>query len=159
MSGKLLVVQGLRSPTWLLHKSLYDSFTDHYSSCRERRVPAQLVVRSWKERWLPLRMCLGKLLGSFARPRPLPGSFLGGSVCPSGASRIPSASLPKSLGQRVSPKGLCCYGTIIYGLKLGSRWCFYIDHTGWIPARDLGVLFVFTCSLSDGNVSAGPPWS
>lgn len=38
MSGKLPVVQGLRSPTWLLHKSLFDSFTAHYSSCRDCRV-------------------------------------------------------------------------------------------------------------------------
>ena len=131
-------------------------------SCWFFHPPLQLllrVVRSWKERRLPLRMCPGKLLGSLTPPKPLPGSFLGGSVHPSGASGIPSASLPKSLVQRVSPKGLCCYGTIIYGLKLGNRWCFYIDHTGWIPARDLGVLFVFTCSLSDGNISAGPPWS
>ena len=159
VSGKLPVVQGLRSPTWLLHKSLFDSFTAHYSSCRECRVSSSTSGAELEGEGLRLRMRPEKLLGSLARPRPPPGSFLGGSIPLSGASGIPSASLSESLVLRVSPKGLCFYGAIIYGLKPGSRWCFYIDHTGWIPARDLGLLFVFTCSLSDGNVNAGPPWS
>ena len=102
--------------------------------------PAPPVARSWKERGLRLRMPPGKLLGSLAHPRPLPGSFLGGSIHLSGASGIPSAFLSASLVLRVSPKGLRFYRAVIYGLKPGSRWCFYIDHTGWIPARDLAVV-------------------
>ena len=151
VSGKLLVVQGLCSPTWLLHKILL-ILSPTITAPAESG--AELEGEAAATEDVP-----GEAVGEPHPPQAAARLLPGCSVHPSGASGIPSASLPKSLVQRVSPKGLCCYGTIIYGLKLGSRWCFYIDHTGWIPARDLGVLFVFTCSLSDGNVSAGPPWS
>lgn len=86
--------------------------------------------------------------------------LLWGFLCPLGALGILLASLSKSLVKRLSPEGLRCYGTIIYGLKPGSRWRFYVDRTYWVPARDLGVLFIITCRLSNGNVnaSAGPPY-
>ena len=158
VSEKLLVVQGLRSPTWLLHKSLFDSFTAHYSSCREHRVSSSTSGAELEGEAAATEDAPWEAVGE-PRPPQATARLLPGGLRPPGASGVPSASLCESLVLRVSRKGLRFYGTIIYGLEPGSRWCFYIDHTGWIPARDLGVLFVFTCSLSDGNVSAGPPWS
>ena len=149
-------------------QSLFDYFTAHYNSCRGERRQVKEVGFQLHE-WCRLVTGLeGEVAagedgpwGATGEPCPLQaaGGLLWGFLCPLGALGILLASLSKSLVKRVSPKGLRCYGTVIHGLKPGSRWRLYVDRTCWVPARDLGVLFVITCRLSDGNVSAsaGPP--
>lgn len=94
-----------------------------------------------------------KLLESISCCRPLPGSVASSACRSFGDLEAPS---PK-LGQSGNPEGLRCYDTIIFGLKPGSRWCFYTDHTCWIPARQASERCLSGGSSPPSLVLSGSP--
>lgn len=87
---------GLHSPTWLLHKSLFDSFTAHYSSCREHRVSSSTSGAELEGEAAATEDAPGKLLGASPTPGHCPA--------PSWGSVLRSFRNLPSLSAKASPK-------------------------------------------------------
>lgn len=124
------------------------------ASPRHLIIPCSLAApaeESGKGKKMPLRsqQALRNLRRGPARLLPA-DRFLGPHLV--GSLRGP-AGLSSKRGGKV-PEGLCCYATVTFGLKPGSRWCFHRGHTCWPPGRETLV----RCLMRRRPFSS-PPWS